>query len=71
MWKVFVYSGKQRLAYIPPEGPAFQVIVDGEFDQGFRSFKPEKMVEIATADHLFDMIPEEILEKYPLLEMAK
>jgi len=70
MWKVFEYGGRQRVAYIPEEGPAFQILDAGEWVTGFRSFKPEKMENVGSADHLFDMIPEDILNQYPLLEKA-
>ena len=31
MWKTFEYSGKQRVAFLPPQGPAFQVRLDDEY----------------------------------------
>jgi hypothetical protein len=67
MWKAFEYSGKQRVAYIPGEGPAYQIVPE----KGFRAFKPEKMLNVASADNLFGLIPEEVIEQYPELEKAK
>ena len=66
MWKTFKYDGEQRVAYIPPVGPAYQVMPVA----GFRGFKPEKMEEVASADNCFGLIKAEDLEKYPELEQA-
>ena len=67
MWKTFKYDGKQRVAYLPPEGPAYQVSPV----PGFRGFKPEKMEDVASADNCFGLIKAEDLENYPELELAK
>lgn len=70
MWKSFVYSGRQRVAYIPPEGPAFQVMDSGEVKSGFRAFNSDKMEDVQPADNRFDLIPHETLEDYPELKLA-
>jgi hypothetical protein len=67
MWKRFEYKDKERVAYVPEEGPAFQILPE----KGFRAFKPEGMGEVRSADNLFAEIPEEILTKYPELKAAK
>lgn len=71
MWKTFKYSGRQRIAWIAPKGPAYQITDSGKLAPGFRSFLPERMEEVASADSLFGMIPEEVVEEYPELEHAK
>ncbi len=70
MWKAFKYSGRERVAFVPAEGPSFQVLDTGKPSVGFRAFKPEKMSEVRSAVNLFSMIPKEILEEYPELEVA-
>jgi hypothetical protein len=67
MWKTFEYNGEQRVAFIPEIGPAYQIVPKS----GFRAFKPEKMENQASADNLFDMIMEDVLEQYPELENAQ
>ncbi len=71
MWKAFKYSDRERVAFVPPEGPAYQVLDAGKPSIGFRAFKTEKMQDVRSAVNLFTMIPKEILEDYPELEAAK
>lgn len=71
MWKTFEYGGRQRVAFLPPKGPAFQVMDAGKRKPGFRAYKQESMKNVASADNLYGMIPNEILEDYPELEGAK
>jgi len=70
MWKTFEYSGKQRVAFLPPKGPAFQVMESGKRKPGFRSYKSDLMTNIASADNLFHMVPIEFRRDYPELEKA-
>ena len=70
MWKSFTYSGRQRVAYISPEGPAFQVLDCGEVATGFRSFNKDKMKNVASYENRFDLIPPEVIEDYPELKLA-
>lgn len=71
MWRSFTYNGRERVAFVPPEGPSYQVLDTGKPCVGFRAFKSEKMSEVRSAVNLFNMIPKEILEEYPELEVAK
>ena len=71
MWRKFVYSGRERVAYIPPTGPAYQVLDAGKPTRGFRAFVPEKMTDVVPADNLFNMIDRDDLADYPELEAAK
>lgn len=70
MWRAFKYSGRERVAYLPPEGPAFQVLDAGKPAAGFRSFLKDKMEDVRPADNRFDLIPAEVLEQYPDLKLA-
>ena len=71
MWKTFLYSGRQRIAYIAPKGPAYQVMDCGEWVCGFRHFIKDKMKDVACADNLFKKIPGDVVALYPELENAK
>lgn len=64
MWKKFRYSGRERVAWVPPTGPAYQVLDAGQPDEGFRSFKADKMENIEPVVGTFSL-PKEIIEKYP------
>jgi hypothetical protein len=70
MWKQFKYSGRERVAYIAPEGPAFQVLDAGEPKTGFRAFNMSKAEDVKPAPNRFDLIPSEIVEEYPDLKLA-
>lgn len=70
MWKQFKYSGRERVAYIPPEGPAFQVLDAGEPSTGFRAFTADKMEDVKSHPNRFDLIPPEVVEEYPDLKLA-
>ena len=71
MWKKFKYSGRERVAYVPKVGPAYQILDAGQPNVGFRAFVPEKMKEVEPADNLFKMIPEDIILEYPELEASQ
>ena len=71
MWKTFDYNRRQRVAFLPEKGPAYQVIDDGKMVTGFRAFVPEKMQNVASADNLFLMLPDDLVQQYPELEKAK
>jgi hypothetical protein len=43
----------------------------GVVSVGFRSYKAEKMTDIEPADNLFNLIPKDIIERYPELGAAK
>lgn len=64
MWKKFKYSGRERVAWVPPVGPAYQVLDAGKPEQGFRSFKVDQMKDIEPAVGFFT-IPEDVIIKYP------
>jgi len=70
MWKKFIYSERERVAYIPPEGPAFQVLDAGKPVKGFRAFHKDKMKDVQPTENLFSEIPVEIVEEYPELKLA-
>jgi len=69
MWKAFKYSGRERVAFVPETGPAYQVLDTGKPCEGFRAYKPEKMENIRPALGLFK-IPVSVVEEYPELEVA-
>jgi len=71
MWKTFEYSGRQRVAYIPPTGPAYQVLDAGKPVNGFRAFIEDRMENVASADNLFRLIPSDVVTDYPELEKAQ
>lgn len=70
MWKKFKYSGRERVAYIPPEGPAFQVLDAGKPVKGFRAFNMKKAEDVEPAPNMFNEIPAETVEEYPELKLA-
>ena len=71
MWKKFEYSSRERVAFVPEEGPAYQVLDAGKPVKGFRAFKPEEMKNIASTESLFQSIPRHVVLEYPELEAAK
>ena len=70
MWKQFKYSDKVRVAWVPSEGPCYQVMEDGEIKQGFRAFNPENMTEVCDKTNFFHLIISEDVDKYPELKLA-
>jgi len=70
MWKHFTYNDKVRVAWVPKEGPSYQVFVDGENEPGFRHFKKEKMKNVKPAGNFANVIDQEDLEDYPELKLA-
>lgn len=70
MWRKFKYSGRERVAYLSPEGPAFQVLDAGKPATGFRSFVKDKMEDVEPHQNRFDLIPPEVVEEYPELKLA-
>ena len=71
MWRAFKYSGRERVAFVPPEGTAYQVLDAGKPCVGFRAYDPAKMENVRSAVNLFTMIPKDALEEYPELEVAE
>lgn len=71
MWKKFKYSGRERVAYIPLVGPAYQVLDAGKPVRGFRAYKTEKMMDVKPNENLFRLILGEDVEEYPELKEAK
>lgn len=71
MWKRFKYSGRERVAFIPQEGPSYQVLDAGKVVTGFRAFKPEGMKDVEFATNHFSMVDAEDLKTYTELEAAK
>lgn len=65
MWKSFNYKSKPRVAWVPQQGPAYQI----HPEPGFRSFKPEKMADVTEVTGPVS-IPEDVIKKYPELEPA-
>jgi hypothetical protein len=70
MWKKFKYSGRERVAFIPEEGPAYQVLDAGKPVKGFRAFKMEEASEVSSTANMFQSIPEDVVLEYPELEAA-
>jgi len=70
MWKQFKYSKRERVAWVAPEGPAYQVLDAGKPVSGFRAFVAEKMEDVKPAAPRFDLINRDDLEDYPELKLA-
>jgi hypothetical protein len=70
MWKRFIYTDKVRTAWVPEEGPCYQVTESGELKTGFRAFNREKMTTVTEGINSFDLIDRDDLEDYPELRAA-
>ena len=70
MWKQFKYKKRERVAWVAPEGPAYQVLDAGKPVSGFRAFVTEKMEDVKPAEARFDLINRDDLEDYPELKLA-
>lgn len=71
MWKKFEYSGRERVAFIPEEGPAYQVLDAGKPVKGFRAFNMKKATKVSSTENMFRSIPQEVVLEYPELESAE
>lgn len=70
MWKQFKYKKRERVAWVAPEGPAYQVLDAGKPVSGFRAFKKEGMSEVEKATPRPELIEDFDLEAYPELGLA-
>jgi len=71
-WMRFEYHKTTREAFVMMPAPggllSFQTRKDGQCEQGFRTFKPSKMVMIEDCDPDWDHLPQ---EWQPLLEKLR
>ena len=58
-WKVFIYDGRERVAYFKEGSTPYQVVPEA----GFRNYDKRKMEYVQA--YQGDMVEPEVLEKYP------